>query len=502
MRAREAEEEAGDPAAASGSSFLARTGVRLDDPALTPLFETLQGNILKSHGRDNSVHVFVRLIGTPERCRTWLGRFASGITSAAAQAAQSRDHARNGTPHPFVNLMLSASGYDALAVPPDARPRDPAFRAGMKASSSRRDGKADAGGSPVNLLGDRLEDWEPAFRGRIDALLILAYGGVELSADEARAFLDRQVKGLRGGLDGVGEIVHVEHGHVLRDEAGRPIEHFGFVDGISNPLLLEPDLEQARRDDDGCDRHDLSAPLSLVLVPDPGAREAQACGSYLVYRKLQQNIRGFHRRIDELAAALAAAAGGPVDRELAGAYVVGRFRDGTPVVDHPSPAGGPPTSNFNYDDDPAGTRCPFQAHTRKTNPRGDLVRAFASTPEAERASRIVRRAISYGPPDLEPAAEWTDAGLLFLCAVADIGGQFVVQQSGWCNSTGFLREATGLDPVVGCPSGDCPPCPQSWPLRWGQAADAPKLTFDFSGFVRCRGGEYFFAPSLDFLRRL
>jgi deferrochelatase/peroxidase EfeB len=70
-------------------------------------------------------------------------------------------------------------------------------------------------------------------------------------------------------------------------------------------------------------------------------------------------------------------------------------------------------SDFDFaTQDPAGARCPFHAHTRKTNPRGDAGLAF------ERTRRIVRRGITYGErPDLADGATAeppsTGVGLLF-----------------------------------------------------------------------------------------
>lgn len=70
--------------------------------------------------------------------------------------------------------------------------------------------------------------------------------------------------------------------------------------------------------------------------------------------------------------------------ELAGALLVGRFEDGTPVtfqgadgLDDPVP------NNFDYRGDMAGARCPFFAHIRKTNPRGDIARTLVPAPQGQ-----------------------------------------------------------------------------------------------------------------------
>ncbi|HMB04816.1 MAG TPA: hypothetical protein VKP69_13885, partial [Isosphaeraceae bacterium] len=218
-------------------------------------------------------------------------------------------------------------------------------------------------------------------------------------------------------------------------------------------------------------------------------------GSFFVFRKLEQDVAGFHRRLADLAQALG------TDTELAGAYVVGRFRDGTPVVLKHRPGGAADeVTNFNFADDMAGSRCPFQAHIRKTNPRGDTVRVFEGDFHFERNHRIVRRGVPFGkqpPPGMKPT--WP-VGLLFTCFQSDIGNQFELMQTSWANSLHFVRQKTGLDPIIG--QGEQLIGGQGWPKAWGDDSTAKAVPFDFSPYVALKGGEYFFAPSRGFLTSL
>jgi hypothetical protein len=40
---------------------------------------------------------------------------------------------------------------------------------------------------------------------------------------------------------------------------------------------------------------------------------------------------------------------------------------------------------------------------------------------------------------------------------------------------------------------------QSWPKQYGSTEE---IAFDFAGFIKMMGGEYFFAPSIGFLKNI
>ena len=102
---------------------------------------------------------------------------------------------------------------------------------------------------------------------------------------------------------------------------------------------------------------------------------------------------------------------------------------------HDNPAIGNDNSrnnNFSYDfpdDQQTQDRCPFAAHTRKTNPRADLEKAKPPIPISSR--RIIRRGIQFGPEvsAAEAASGKTTQGrgLLFAAYQSNIekGFQFI-----------------------------------------------------------------------------
>jgi deferrochelatase/peroxidase EfeB len=56
-----------------------------------PLLEEIQGNILKPHGRNHAVHLFLKFKGDKEKAKKWIGEFThTYVTSALKQAEQAK----------------------------------------------------------------------------------------------------------------------------------------------------------------------------------------------------------------------------------------------------------------------------------------------------------------------------------------------------------------------------------------------------------------------------
>lgn len=459
-----------------------------DDPQFETMLRHLQGNILKGHGRDHSVNIFVQLAGDAPRARQRLGALAKRlVTSALRQRDEARQFRQFGIPGSlFGNVLLTARGYAALGMTAsqvNGAFSDPFFQDGLEAHGG-------------DLNDPDPATWDEGFRGRrIDALILLA--------DADRDFLLRQARAVMDELQAFSTVLAVEIGDALRTEDGEGIEHFGYVDGRSQPIYFTTDLPN----EGGTDQWNPVEPLERVLIPDPQTAEPDAFGSYFVFRKLEQDVLHFKMREQELADALGLE---DEERERAGAMAVGRFEDGTPLAVSQTDGFIPKKeNNFNYGIDPDGLRCPFQAHIRKANPRGDIERTFhIPQATAERPRRITRRGITYGKRNMHPQAlqglddlPTKDVGLLFACFQASIENQFAFIQSTWVNNEGFVKAGTGLDPVIGQAAAGGAPNPQQWRAEWGVPGSAQK-PFSFHGFVTLKGGECFFAPSIPFLESL
>lgn len=334
-------------------------------------------------------------------------------------------------------------------------------------------------------------EWEEHFGADIDALLIVADDSVTKVGNAAAV--------LTKGFEAAGiSIAGIDAGHALRSDPsvnepkGRGIEHFGYVDGRSQPLMLAEDIAKETTQNGGIDKWDPGfGPGEAALIRDPNGTTPDSFGSFFVYRKLEQDVAGFKKREGELAEALGLV---DPDDERAGAMVVGRFEDGTPLIQSGFATDPNPTpNNFNYADDPQGLKCPFHGHVRKVNPRDA---------SAEQRSHLMpRRGIPFGDPDrdLEDEASFPHGGvgLLFMAYNQSLERQFEVTQRFWANSFDFPDgKATGRDVIIGQ---GVQPNPH-WHPKYGVAGG--EVTFGFGDFVRMKGGGYFFAPSRGFLKAL
>ncbi len=323
------------------------------------------------------------------------------------------------------------------------------------------------------------------------------------------------------------------------------IEHFGYADGISQPMYLADEVNsqsESRIWDDQTN-------LNMVLVEEKDGVE-NCFGSYFVFRKLEQNVAGFKDaegdngdtpgkiliKIDGKLEEVKDNNGLP-NKELAGAMIVGRFENSTPVtkvsVDKNNPADPDPDSkhldnDFDYAHDKAGSKCPFHAHIRLMNPRSGVTDANPhADPEEIRSHRITRRAIPYDdhtvtynpalpvderkrfPEELIDNSELLEkdnqptgkVGLLFMCYQSNIKTQFEELQGQWANTGEIdpLKDSIGQDSLI-TQSVQNEKSQRSLPVRWGEKEQSDK--FNFSGFVTMRGGEYFYTPSICFLKNL
>lgn len=266
---------------------------------------------------------------------------------------------------------------------------------------------------------------------------------------------------------------HRENGFIWRPEGpGTAMrEPFGFADGLSNLLFLAEDVDAHRAS--GVSAWDPVSKWSNVLflpdAPPKSPTDSLAGGSFVVLRKLEQDVAAFRRW-----EAQSVKGNPPPGATEPGAGLVGRTRTGCPLTGVPASGR---LNDFGYGDDSKGSVCPFRAHIRKANPRG------TSQPLGEEASTLfVRRGMVYAPKDqltLDDRHSVGDGvGLLFTGYMGNIDRQFRFMQGGWLLNPHFPASGeSGYDPL----------------------ATLPPLKSDLPTFVIPRGGGYFFAPPVSWV---
>ena len=459
------------------------------DPADAGHFDFLsriQGNILKGHGRHHGCALFFRLREPGSRPKAFWGQVRDLVTSAASQDREAALHKTLQKSQPLEfgrgmhrNFALSAAGMQALgvadtpAVAISGRTPDedlyPAFNHGMRASFRGASPKAAA----------EIADWQSEYNGA-------DLHGVWLLACSDSGTLKTEAARLKGWLKRWEISVVVEEPTTTWRHRGRPREAFGFVDGISMPEFF-----RCRRKLGG---PWMSMPLRRVFIP-PEINPRHSGGSFLVVRKLEQNVKAFREHEKKLQAQLEASGRG---YWMAGPLLMGRKRDGKPLVRLKSLPGVKPLNGFDFDDDQVAQGCPFHAHIRKMNPRMD--QAPPGDPEAKvgqalRDIQIVRRGMLYDPEGRlrqgkRRSSGWPEkkVGLLFMAFMADPGRQFEVLHLHWGPDQNFpVTGSGGMDPILAQD-------PQQWAWR--------QLSKEIPRFVTPLGGEYFYAPALDWLNSL
>jgi Dyp-type peroxidase family len=461
------------------ADILNKTNVTLTNPIFSDLLTSLQGNILKHHGRTHAWHIFLQFkTGKKTAARKWIANFAkTKITSSKKQLQDAEQHRLDpefdgGL---FFNLSLSVTGYQKLDIPATDIPGDAAFKARMKTRTA--------------ILSDKLPNWESGFQKRVDALIIVADKGAS-EVTTAKNKILTEIKPFATA-------VVVQKGKVLRNEHGIGIEHFGYADGVSQPDYLKPANPGATQWDDN------GAILDRLLVKEPGIKELY--GSYFVFRKLEQNVKKF-KTMEKTLPAVKQGDGSDND-ELAGAMAVGRFEDGSEVINNDKEKGITTPSqlfnDFDYRDDAVGSstngsKCPFHAHIRVTNPRADVTQNFA------KSVRLTRRGIPFNDigrdefklDDDQPEG---GVGLLFMCYQSSIISQFEFIQQQWANKGNIGGRLVGQDAIIG----QGPNATNKFlPAKWGVSAGPQPMPASFKNFVTMRGGEYFFTPSIPLLKGL
>ncbi|MCU0467479.1 MAG: Dyp-type peroxidase [Arcicella sp.] len=456
------------------------------------LLESIQGNILKGHGRHHTANLFITgKTGNQEKMKQWLRHLVEGENPLIKSCySQLRSNAlwkdKEIDSGIFGCIHISAAGYRYL------------LNLGEGDMNSVFDTSFNNGMRKADLQDPSPDKWEKGLNDDAHFLLIIA--------DSNAGNVSRKVLDIRREIQDFADVVFTEIGDAIFNSEKAGIEHFGYVDGISQPLFFEDEIEKYQADNsippNLQSTFNPSAEIDLVLIKDPFSELSTAMGSFLVFRKLEQNVKGFKKAEKELANKLGLTG---EDEERAGAMLVGRFEDGTPVQisSEPGIINSAVINNFDYDKTNEGkldeSKCPYHAHIRKSNPRSDI--------GGSKDHIMARRGIPYGTRSDNPNDGQIDnkpeggVGLLFMSYQKSIENQFEFIQKLWVNNDTFPnfnpKDKDGLDPIIG--QGNSRAL-GAYPTIWGDPKSIKQCSFDL--FVTMKGGGYFFAPSINFLKNL
>ncbi|MBI3372629.1 MAG: Dyp-type peroxidase [Betaproteobacteria bacterium] len=323
--------------------------------------------------------------------------------------------------------------------------------------------------------------------------------GIEELNDPKHPLYD-EVKRLFTGGSGV-RLLAVQAMRRYPNDLDQSVEHFGFVDGLSQPVIDPRLAGHVYRNQVHLGELLLGYPNEADTAPtEPKCMEWLRNGSFLVVRKLGQDV-------EALEEAVGSATPPGMTREAVLAKMMGRELDGTPLE-----LSADKKNDFNYRFDTDGARCPFQAHIRRANPRSRPPEDVPEPP-GRRTPRLMRRGMSYGPrytkgenlDNVARAINSKERGLVFMAYNASIAEQFEIVQR-WLNggnSTGVFSGQS--DPFVGVAENGQPRIfrflNENQVVRmsmdgWNGILEAPKP------IVRLEWGAYLFTPSISALVKL
>src|SRR5215212_6966730 len=427
--------------------------------------DEIQGNVLPGFGASFMTFVGLKIVtGAENAARCWLRELEPCVTTLrqmttvreVRRAVARATGVRPPMPDLLLNVALAHSALEAFGL--DASGVEPIFARSMREANFE---------DPADVewrLGDTPEK-SP------DILLIID--------SDVESIVEDYVEALVGRLDGF-RAMYVERGALLAGD----IEHFGFRDGISQPgvrgrLSDRPDHVLTRRYLDSTDPRAATyarpgqplvwpgqfifgyavqvedEPETPGLIAEPPAPWMQN-GSYMVYRRLNQDVEAFRRFASDHAAAVSQKIGRTATPEELQALIVGRWPDGTPLVrspERPDWAIADDDDAINFfsfaDDEPdatvvvdgksvtvpgapgddAASRCPHFAHIRKVN-----LRDKGTDKGSPLRFRILRRGIPFGPPFADGEANGVDRGLLFVSYQRNLELQFMTLVETWMNA--------------------------------------------------------------------
>ena len=505
----------------------------------------IQGDVVRPYGRFGfpfARYVFFN-IREGSKGRAFVAAVTAKVTTAATW-----DKGPDPIPRPkaTTNLAFTYQGLKTLELPrATLNGFTEEFAMGMK---QRKDILGDDGPSAP-------EHWDPIWRAsreknrHLDVHVMVSINGQSLADIEERyqwllATVSASAEGVvlltgHRGEDGAEDLPYQEVHALVENDQITSKEHFGYTDGIGDPyfegLADAPEriLGRGKQLDNGTWAPLATGEFILGHVdeaheypPAPNPILLSRNGTFMVYRKLHENVASFDQFLDRESRNF------PGSKELLAAKFVGRWRDnGAPLVGAPDDASKKTwdekfaaqagneaaqdkmLSDFTYDDDMSGAKCPFSAHIRRINPRASLEMVQGDNPAAmvckmgafdtpgalSNRRRVLRRGLPYGAVK-DRNSDRGNHGIVIMMLNADISRQFEFVQQQWINYGNDFKASNDKEILLGNHD-------KEFPSRATIQVDpdgerAPYFLRDIPRLVETRGGDYFFVPSMTALRMI
>jgi len=507
--------------------------------------EDIQGNIVKAYGRYGfplARFVFYR-VEDAEKGRLFVQRVTPLVTTSAPWSKKLKVD----IPAVAINIAFTYEGLKSLDVPTDTLHGFPdEFTMGMKARRA--------------ILGDtgpnHYKHWDSIWNHPDDptAQSVHILIGINGKSDKALDACYQEICGILEQTGGVTQLKGHRGPNGAEDLEFQPAnalaggtEHFGYADGISSPYFEgcgeDPRYIVGGGKPTGQDPaspkgwEPLAAGEFVFGHPDeaggfpeaPGPPLFSRNGTYLVYRKLHENVGSFNALIEEEGKKFGS-------KEWFAAKLSGRWRNGAPLVSFPTEEGANrfaaelgmlkgkvhnktateaetqryrelqlKLTAFDYTNDNDGARCPFGSHTRRNNPRSALefgVKGAFKTPGAlSNRRRILRRGLPYGKVE-DATRNDGDHGIVMMILNVDLSRQFEFVQEQWINYGNDFKLANDRDPLVGNHGSDENGRGAGRMVIEGDTNKPPYFCSGIPTLVETRGGDYFFVPSMTCLRMI
>lgn len=524
----------------------------------------IQGNILNAYGKQGFPKgraIFLH-VDDGEKGREFLETFYDRVTTAVRWKSDNPYAPKTEVEPPerppvTLNFAFTFNGLVALGVPIKTLSMMPAeFLQGMRARAP--------------ILGDTspdgaLDRWDEVWKSEAQAgsdkavhIMVLLNSKMNPTTGNPVPEMDALTEEIRSECNRLGG-VRILKGHgvgaedyqemsarLMQDpETGQykpvPLEHFGYVDGISDPVFegqFRPEDENVRKVGNGKFTGKLDTPEAvndennweplatgefLLGYPDEAKETPPAArpnlfstnGTFMAYRKLEEKVEDFEEYIDKTVPQFAKVYG-IEDHDEARATLFakfsGRWQDGVPLMLAPtykdwiafneryqdSVTKRAMLSRFVYINDKNGGACPASSHIRRVHPRDMLGPKDDSGTILVNRRRILRRGLPY---DATNEAGERERGIVMLICCASLERQFEFVQQQWINYGMDSNAGNDTCPLLGIrPTDDLkfviPNDPEI------EEDGAPYICSKMPQFVEAKGGAYFFIPSMTSLRMI